>query len=102
MPEEKRNYKIKFKNLNRYRSGEYESFLWFFANGNPYGNKITLKIIIKEQNIQKNEIEQYMDKIKEFRENFALSEEDYSDEKLTEVLKKTNCSYEKAFDLLFD
>ena len=43
-----------------------------------------------------------MDKIKEFRENCDLRESDYSDEKLYEVLKKTNFKYEKAFESLFN
>ena len=44
----------------------------------------------------------YMDKIEEFRNIFELPENDYKDEKLYEVLKKSNFEYSKAFDSLFD
>ena len=42
-----------------------------------------------------------MDKITEFRQIYSLGIEDYSDEKLFEVLKNNNYDYDMAFGSLF-
>lgn len=42
-----------------------------------------------------------MNKIKEFRDMFDLKEEEFSDEKLFEILKQNNFDYEESFSLLF-
>ena len=51
---------------------------------------------------KKNEIEKYIKNIKEFRNYFTLSEDDYSNQELFDVLKKCNFEYEEAFVLLID
>ena len=43
-----------------------------------------------------------MDKINEFRSNFGLSEDEYSNEKLYKILKKNNFDQERSFENLFD
>ena len=40
--------------------------------------------------------------MKEFRDNYGLSEQDYSDERLCEILKENQFNSEKAFEALFD
>ena len=97
-PEEVKSYNIIIKNLKNYDIGEYQSYLWFCVDGVKFGDKITVKIIIKQN---KKEIEEYIQKINEFRENFGLNSEDYSDEQLFEVLKDTNFNMEEAFQLIF-
>ena len=43
-----------------------------------------------------------MEKINEFRETFSLSENDYSNEKLFDILQENDFNYEQAFSSLFD
>ena len=86
--------------MGKFSKGEYNLFYKLDINGKPIGEKLTLRIIVKEK-ILDNEIEQDLDTIKEFREAFNLSEEEYSDDRLLEVLKKNNFEFEKSFENLF-
>ena len=101
-PGEQQNYEVIFKNLNQLPAGEYKSFLFFFANGNPFGKEIILKIIIKQKNNQNEEMIQNIEKIKTIREILVLSENDYSDERILEKLKKVNYNVEEAIPLFFE
>ena len=62
-------------------------------------NKIKEEII--ENNCTKSEISQNIDKIRDFRDMFNLDEEDYSDEKLFEVLKENLFNFKNSFESLF-
>ena len=101
-PDETNSYDIIFKQIENYTVGEFKFSLWFNVDGQTYGDKIiiTLKIIEKEK--QKNEIEENMDKIKEFLEDFGLTEGECSNEKILEHLKKNNFDFEKTFNSLFE
>ena len=48
------------------------------------------------------EIEQYMDKIKKYREIHNLSESNYSNEKILEVLKENNFDFDSAYKKLIE
>ena len=99
-PKEQKNYKIIVDDLSRYNQGEYKIIFSFYSGGKIHGEKITALIKIKEN--QKNEIDEYIDKINEFRETFNLSEDEYSNEKIIEVLKEHNMNFENAFSSLFN
>ena len=71
-----------------------------YINGTPVGEKLTLRIVIKEKIV--NELDEYMEKIKEFRENYDLSENEYSDERLFEVLKENNFDFETSFNKILE
>ena len=86
--------------MSRYVQGEYKIIFSFYSGGKIHGEKITALIKIKEN--QKNEIDEYIEKINEFRENFNLSEDEYSNEKLFVVLKDHNFNFENAFSSLFN
>ena len=81
--------------------GEYKSYLLFNVNGKNYGEKLTLSINVKEKK-EIEEIEKYRDKIKEFRDQFNLDNEEYNDEKLFEILKQHNFNFEDSFSSLFN
>ena len=99
-PGEQQSYDAIFDALKEIKVGEYKSYLTFENSEDVFsGEKLTLKIIIKKK---KNEIEQNIDKIRDFRDNYALSTEDYSDRKLLEILKKNNFNFDKAFESLFN
>jgi len=99
---EELKYEVKFKNLGKLKEGEYKSYLKFEVNGETIGEDLILKnMIIKNPENQEDEINKYMDKIKEFRENFGLEENDHSDEKLLDVLKENDFNQELAFSALF-
>ena len=78
-PGEKRKYNIILTNFGKLSIGEYKSSFTLYINGKQVGEKLTLRIKVIENNSLKNEIEQNMEKINEFRD---LSEVDYSDERI--------------------
>ena len=100
-PNETNKYNIIIKQIENYDVGEYKSYLWFNVDGQNFGDKIIIafKIAKKDQN---NEVEENMDKIKEFLDNFGLTEGDYSNEMILEHLKKYNFDFNKTFNSLFD
>ena len=70
-------------------------------------NQFEEKEPIRDININKQKPQQiieendYLLKIKEFRKMFSLSKDDYSDEKLLNVLKRAKFNYNDAFMILF-
>ena len=101
-PSEQKSYLVTFKNLSKYLPGEYQANLVFCSNGKICGEKLKIKIKIKEFDSQKNEIKENLDKINEFRDMFNLNEDEYSNEKILEVLQENDFNYENAFSSLFD
>ena len=99
--QEEKKYIINFKNLEKLTKGEYKSFLWFNINGKNYGDKITILINVKKKD-ENEEMNKYLNKIKEFRDYFNLSEEEYTDEKIFDVLKEHNFEFEESFSSLFN
>ena len=100
-PGEQKKYDIIINNIYDSQPGEYKPFLRFYVDGNPVGELLTLTVIIIKKNSQNHIINQNKKIIKEFRDNFGLSEMDYTDEKLFEILKENNFNFEKSFESLF-
>ena len=98
-PGDSYNYSIIVKDFRYKPIGEYKANLLFYVDGERYGEKIMLKVIIKEKN--KPNDDNYLEEIKTFRDNFGLSEDEFNNEKLLEVLKKADFVHEKAFEYLF-
>ena len=98
-PGENKEYIIIFNELKNCPVGTYYSTLYFNINGHNIGERLSIKINVKEK--QQNEIKLYMDKIKEFRENYNLNENDFSNEKILESLKNNDFDQEAAFASLF-
>ena len=91
-----KNYSYKVKDLGSYPIGNYKIYLCFEVNGEQYGDKLLLKIEIKE----KQEVD-IKEKIKEFREIYSLSQEDFSDNQISQIIQKYNFKYDQAFSALF-
>ena len=100
-PNETENYEVIFKNLQIFGVGELRGFLLFNVKGKNYGEKITMKVIIKRKE-RKIELNDNIEKLKEFRDSFGLLEDDYSDEKILEALKKHNFDFGKAFEYIVE
>ena len=100
-PGEEKKYEINFNNLRQCPPGEYKFFLYFHVDSKTFGEKLSFRVNIKEKN--KNEILliENSDKIKEFRDNFGLTNEEYSDELLLNALEESNFNFEEAFSKLF-
>ena len=98
---EEKKYNAVFENLDNLKIGEYKSYLFFNVDGVNYGEKLTLLICIKEKE-ENDEVNKNMDKIIEFREKFNLSKDDYTDEKIFEILKDNDFNEENAFTSLFN
>ena len=97
---EKNKYEIQFHNLSRYKEGIYESYAYINING-WCGEQIILKIIIRKKKII-SEIEKHLKMIDEFRKEYSLEPNEYSNEKLFYVLKNTDYDREQAFADLFN
>ena len=100
-PGEIGKYNIILKGLNNYSHKQYKSYLNIYIDDDEVGEQIILTINIKEKDTNKKEIEYNMDKIIEFRNNYILGIEDYSDEVLLKALKQNNYDYDAAFSSLF-
>ena len=98
-PGENKQYNVIFKDLKNCPVGTYYSYLDFNINGQNIGDRLSIIINIKER--QQNEINEHIDQIKEFRENFDLNDNDYSDQQLFEALKNNEFDYDAAFASLF-
>ena len=101
-PGEEGKYDVILSGLKTYSPNQYKSYLGFCIDDNEFGEELVLTINIKEKNTNKKEMDENMDKIKEFRSMFDLKGEEYSDEKLFEILKQCNFDYEESFSQLFD
>ena len=101
-PNEERSYKIIVKDLSNYPVGEYKAVFSFWSGGKIYGEKITAIVKIIEKKKKKSEIDEYMDKIQEFRDTFNLSEDEYANEKILDILKENDFNFENAFSSLFN
>ena len=93
-------YKIEFNYLEKLEVGEYESYARVNINGENIGEKLILRIRIKEEEI--SEVKKYENIIGELRKEYDLSKDDYTDEKLLECLKKSDFKKEEAFALIFE
>ena len=102
MPNEEKSYKVIIKDLKNYSEGDYKIAFLFYSGGKIRGEKIVALIRIKKKDDKKNEIDKYIDKIQEFRDTFNLSEDEYSNEKLLEILKENDFNYENAFSSIFN
>ena len=91
-----RNYNISFNGLEKNSPGEYKIYALFEVNGVKYGEKIKMKIIIKEKK------DEDLIKVDKFRKEFNLPKNDYKDEVLLEVLKKSNFDFVLAFTYLYN
>ena len=101
-PNEEKGYKITIKDLSNYPVGEYRIIFSFWSGGRIYGDKITAVIkIIEKENIN-SEIDEFIDKIQDFRSTFNLPEKDYPNEKILEILKDNDFNYDNAFSSLFN
>ena len=99
-PKEIITYDIKFNNLGEYKEGTYESYVYFYINEENYGERLVLRINIKKKDI--SEIDQNIEKIKDFRNLFDLSDSDYTNEQLYNALKNSDFDMELAFSTLFE
>ena len=100
-PGEIGKYNIILRGLNNYSHKQYKSYLNVYIDDDEVGDQLILTINIKEKDSNKKEIENNMEKIIEFRNNYNLGIEDYSDEVLFKALKKNNYDYDAAFSSLF-
>jgi len=98
---QQKKYTFKLKGLSKSPKGEHKIYLFFRVNGEQYGDKIMVTIIIKEKKKQKIN-DKDKEHIKEFRDFYGLLEDDYKDEVLLEALRKKNYDYTEAFSSLFN
>jgi hypothetical protein len=99
--DEVRKYEVKLKKLGNLKEGEYRAYLRFNINGEKIGEELILTVKIKKKEDPDAEIKKYIEQIDEFREQFCLSHDDYSNEKLLEALKENDFDHGQTFASLF-
>jgi len=99
---EEKKYLIVLKNMKELKEGQYKAILTFNVDGINHGEKLGLVINIKKKEKKEDNIEKNIDKIKEFRETFNLSEEEYPNEKILGILMENNFNFEDSFTSLFN
>lgn len=90
---------VKIDGLAKLHEGEYETGVYLNIKGINLDKiiKIKIKIIINEI-----EVEEHLDKIKQFRETFNISEEDYSNKDLYYYLSCNDFNFEDALVHMFE
>ena len=101
-PGEEYRYEIIINNLGACPVGEYKFILSFCVCGKSFGEKLFLRVCIKEHNKKKYEIEENIDKIRDFRNQFNLSIEEHSDENILNALSKNKFDFDKTFSDIFN
>ena len=92
-PCEKKKYIAIFNELKRYPAGKYNAGFIFEIDGKKYGDNIDINILIDEPKQKKI--------LADFRNEYGLDEDTYSDEDLLKLLKKHNMNTAEAFSGLF-
>jgi hypothetical protein len=95
--DEKQKYEVIFNNLRDLDEGEYKSYLRFYRDGDFMGEKLILTIKVKKKEDPDEEMNNNMDIINEFRTNFNLSENDFSNKQIFEALKSNDFDPEQGF-----
>ena len=88
-PNETKSYFVKFRFLGQKKVGEYRANLHFYINDKEIGEQLTLKIRILDI------------RVKDFRDNYSLAEEDFPNERILDILRRNNFDFEKSFNSLF-
>ena len=89
---EKEKIEINIKNLQNLQSGEYKIYFDFNANGQIYGSKLCICLIIKNEN--EKEI------INQFRLQYKIPN-DYKDESISKCIELTDGNFEEAYFKLY-
>ena len=84
----------KFNNLDSLNSGQHKTIYEFFVNNIMYGKPLIINIEIKN-----NDLDTALNKL---RTEYELSKEEYSDEKLINLLNKHNNDITKVFGEIFN
>ena len=92
-PCEQKKYIAIFNDLKQYPAGKYKAGFIFEIDGKKYGDNIDINIIIEQS--EKKKI------IEDFRGEFSLDEDSYSDDALWDLLKRHNMDKAEAFSELF-
>ena len=96
-PGEQKKYIAKFDELKGFPPGNYYAGFIFEINGKKIGDNIDLNILINGKKDDENK-----KKIEDFRDQFCLALDEYSDEQLLEVLEANGFDTARAFASLFD
>ncbi len=92
--EETQKISLTFTSINKIKEGNYNIILDFCVNNKIYGEPIKFKVkIIPDENLLK---------IIEFRNNYQLSEKEFPNEKILNLLKKHNFNFDETFSDLFN
>jgi hypothetical protein len=100
-PGEQQNYIIKLDGLGAYPPGKVDAEMNFEIDGEKYGDEIELNITINEKKKIIGE-DDYSKQVQQFREEYGLSKDEYSDAFLLNKLKQHNFNFPMAFSSIFD
>ena len=98
---EELKYKVVFNNLEKLDQGEYKSYMRFQIKDDIIiGEKLILKIIVKEKEDPNAEMNKHMEEIEKLRKEYGLSENQYTNKIIYDALQKCGFEMEQSFLLL--
>ena len=83
-----------YSGLEDLPEGDYKSLFRFYVNNNIYGENLIINIKIVDYELR--------DTIKKLRNDYVIAEEDYSDEKIKNLIIKHNYNIENVLGDLFN
>ena len=98
-PKDQSNYDIQLKKLNNLNPEVYNVFLHFNVNGNNYGDKICLPVIVNQKN--NNENDNKYETIEKFKQKYNFRHHEFSDEMIFNKLVENNYDFESTFFRLY-
>ena len=94
-PGEEQKCVVKIGGLKNLPVGEYETGVYFNIRGKNCGNMMKMKIIIIKRDVEPKI--KYKNEIKRFRDEYNLTEEEYSDDELYGNLESNNFDFEETY-----
>ena len=97
-PGQEQQFIVKIEGLGNLPEGEYQAGVYFNIRGSNCGNMMKMKIIIIKKEVDPKI--KYMNEIKRFRDEYNLTEAEYSDDDLYNILESNSFNFEEAYNCI--
>ena len=94
-PGQEQKFIVKIEGLGNLPEGEYKAGVYFNIRGSNCGNMMKMKIIIIKKEVDPKI--KYKNEIKRFRDEYNLTEVEYSDDDLYGILESNNFDFEETY-----
>ena len=98
---EEKKYSVFFNNLENLNDGEYKAYVRLRIKDLNVGERLILTIKVKTKEDPYADMKNHMDEIEQLRNEYGLSEDDFTNERLYDALKDAGFDIEDAFSSLY-